>query len=402
MRTLKRLILIAAGLALAGLAVFALLPQPVAVELAQVSRGELKVSVQGAGRTRVKDRYVVLAPASGQLERVVLRAGDPVTAGASVAFIAGALPAPLDARSRAEASARVAASTSAQDEALAQVERARVALSLARQEADRSRALAKSSAVSEQALSLAEFEVLAREKELSLAERAVERTQRETEAARASLLPPAATGQGGSGAAGPRSERVAVAAPATGVVLRVLREGEGPIAAGTPVLEIGDPASLEAVLDLLTSQAARVRPGAPADLEQWGGRGALRAKVSVVEPSGFTKLSALGVEEQRVNVLLDPATAGAFAPLGDGYHVEGRILVYERPDAVKVPAGALFRHGGQWAAFLVESGRASIRAVQAGESNGEEVEVLAGLSVGERVVVHPGDQVRAGVKVKPL
>ncbi|HEY3448948.1 MAG TPA: HlyD family efflux transporter periplasmic adaptor subunit [Myxococcales bacterium] len=401
MRPLKRILFAAVGLALAGLAVFALMPQPVTVELARVSRGELKVSVQGAGKTRVRDRYVVLAPASGRLERVGLRAGDPVAAGAPLAYVAGALPTPLDARSRAEASARVAASTSAQAEALAQVERCRVALSLARLEAQRARTLAKSQAVSEQALSLAEHEALAREKELSLAERTVERAQRETDAARAVLVT-SSPGIGGSGAGAAPGERIALTAPAAGVVLRVLREDEGPVAAGTPVLEVGDPSSLEAVLDLLTSQAARVRPGAPADLEQWGGRGALKAKVSVIEPSGFTKLSALGVEEQRVNVLLDPAAAGAFAPLGDGYHVEGRILVYQRADALKVPAGALFRHGGEWAAFLVDGGRAAIRPVQAGESNGEEVEILAGLSEGERVVVHPGDQVKAGVKVRPL
>jgi HlyD family secretion protein len=391
-RPLKRTLQGLLGAALAAAVVLALLPRPIPVEIASASRGAMKVEIQGSGRTRVKQRFVVLAPASGSLERIPLRAGDEVEAGRAVAWIVPALPSPIDSRTRAEASARVAAAASAEAEARAQLERAKVALGFARQEESRALALASSQAVSRQAIEQARFQVTAHEKDLALAETSVERARREVVAYQA-LLGPVSGGKAGG-------DRLPVPAPAKGLVLRVLRDSEGPVAMGTPLLEVGSPSDLEAVLDLLTSQAARIRVGSTAMLERWGGPEPLRARVSAIEPSGFTKVSALGVEEQRVNVILEPIAPEGWQPLGDGYHVEGRILVHERADALKVPAGALFRLGGEWATYRVESGKAVVRTVKVGESDGEAVEILEGLAEGDRVVVHPSDKVSAGVAVE--
>lgn len=389
MRPLKRLAILAAAATLVLGLTAALLPGAVPVQSAVVTRGPLRVTVQAAGRTRVQDRYIVSAPTHGQLERVALRAGDPVTAGQDLAWLVPAAPALLDARSHAEAQARVLASESAQAEARAQVERARVGLDHARAEAARVERLGQ--AVARQAVDAARFAVLAQEKDLALAERAAERAQREVDAARAVLT---------GAASARRGERLALRSPGAGRVLRLLRDSEGPVAAGTPIVEVGDPERLEAVIELLTSQAVRVRPGAPATLEQWGGREPLPARVAAIEPSGFTKVSALGVEEQRVVVVLVPG-AGGWPGLGDGFHVEGRIVVHESQDALKTPSGALFRRGGSWAAFAVADGHAVERALDLGESNGDEVEVLGGLEPGDEVVLFPGDKVAAGVRVEP-
>jgi HlyD family secretion protein len=391
MRALKRIALVAAVAALAlGLGA-ALLPGAVPVEIAPVARGPLRVTVQAAGRTRVKARFVVSAAAAGHLGRVALRAGDPVWAGQELAWLEPGVPALLDARALAESRARAAAAASAQAEARANVERARVGLEHARAEAARVERLAQAQAIAHQAAETAGYEVLAREKDLALAERAVDRAARELEAARAVLT---------AGSSARRGERLALRSPAAGRVLRVLRDSEGPIAPGAPILEVGDPADLEAVIDVLTSQAVRIRPGAPAALEQWGGREPLEAKVAAIEPSGFTKVSALGVEEQRVAVVLVPGPGG-WPALGDGFHVEARIVVHEESDALKAPAGALFRKGGDWAAFALENGRAALRTLRTGESTGDEVEIVDGLREGDGLILFPGDKVAQGVRLEP-
>lgn len=391
MRTLKRLALAAAAAGLALGLTAALLPGAVPVEIARATRGPLRVTVQAAGRTRVKARYLVSAPAAGNLERVALRAGDPVSPGQELAWLVPAAPALLDARTLAESHARAAAAASAQAEAKTNVERARVGLERAQSEAARAERLAQSQAVARQAAEAAGYEVLSREKELALAERAADRAARELEAARAVLT-------GASGAR--RGERLAMRSPASGKVLRVLRDSEGPIAPGAPVLEVGDPADLEAAIEVLTSQAVRIRPGARATLEQWGGREPLEARVAAIEPSGFTKVSALGVEEQRVAVVLVPGPGG-WPDLGDGFHVEGRVVVHEKADALKAPSGALFRRGGEWAAFALNDGRAALRTLRTGESTGEEVEILEGVREGDDLILYPGDKVAMGVRVEP-
>jgi HlyD family secretion protein len=252
------------------------------------------------------------------------------------------------------------------------------------------RALATAGSVTPRDLDAAETAADGSVHALEAAGAAVRRAQREVQAAQALL-----DARGGPGGRG-----VEVRAPAPGRVLRVLQESEGPVTAGTPLLEVGDPDRIELRVDLLTSEAVRVRPGAVVDLVNWGGDRVLPGRVRLVEPSAFTKVSALGVEEQRVYVLVDPVEPGAWAPLSDGYASDGRIVVAERPDAVLVPAGALFRQEGGWAAFVVEGGRARLRKVRIGDGSGVAAEVLEGLAAGDQVLVHPGDKVRDGVRVR--
>jgi HlyD family secretion protein len=224
-----------------------------------------------------------------------------------------------------------------------------------------------------------------------MAESALRRVQRERDAIRAQLDPKARPG----------GSPVPVTSPAAGRILRVLQESEGPVAAGTPLLEIGDPSCLELRVDLLTTEAVRVRPGARVEIVHWGGEGALAGSVRQVEPSAFTKVSALGIEEQRVYVLVDPVAGPGWAPLGDGFAADARIVVSERGDALQVPVGALFRSDGAWAIFVVEEGRTRLRKVQVGESSGDATEVIQGLAAGALVVLHPGDRIEDGKRVRP-
>lgn len=376
--------------ALAGLA-FWLSPDPLPVETAPVVRGPIREVVEGTGRTRVRDRYLVSAPVSGHLGRLAVVEGQRVTAGQPLAAVAPATPGPLDTRTRAELQARLGAARAAEAEAGAGLARATLADEEAAAELARAEALAAGGSVAGRELELARFARRARAEERVMALHAVRRAAGEAAAAKAML----------SGAeAGARGERVVLRAPASGLVLRLLRESEGPVAAGTPLLELGDPGALEVELDLLTTQAVRVRPGAAVALLGWGGDGALAGRVRRVDPSAFTKVSALGVEEQRVHVVVDPAPGEeGWAVLGDGWAVEAELVVAERADAVKAPAGALFRSGGRWAAFAVEGGRARLRPLEVAERSGTEVALTSGPEPGTRLILHPTDQVADGARV---
>lgn len=387
-RTLRRMLPWAIAAAVLGALAAGLRPAPVEVEVATVARGPLRVTEDGTGRTRVRDRYQVAAPVGGHLERIGLREGDAVRAGDVVARLAAARPAPLDARTRAELAARLEAARAAQGEADASASRARVAADQAGRDLARARELSAGGSMSAADVEGAELARRAREAEAAMSVAAVRRAAGEAEAARAAL----------AGAEARSGERVALRAPATGRVLRVLHESEGPVAAGTPILELGDPGLLEAEIDLLTAQAVRIRPGARVELVGWGGGGALPGRVRSIDPAAFTKVSALGVEEQRVHVVVVPDGPG-WERLGDGWAVEGRITVSDRADALRVPAAALFRHGERWATFVVEAGRARLAPVDVAESTGVEAAVAAGLAEGARVVVHPSDKVRDGVRV---
>lgn len=363
-------------------------PAPVEVDAAPVARGPIRVTVEGTGRTRVRDLYVVAAPVPGHLERVARREGDPVRAGETVAWVAAARPTPLDPRTRAELRARLDAARAAEAEAAAAAARGRATAEQAERDAARARQLAAGGSLSRADAEGAELARAARAEEARMAASAVRRAAGEAEAARAAL----------AGAEARSGERVALRAPASGVVLRVHRESEGPIAAGTPILDVGDPGQLEAAIELLTTQAVRVRPGAAVELVRWGGDVPLSGRLERVDPAAFTKLSALGVEEQRIHAVVLPAGAG-WAPLGDGFSVEGRITVSERAGALLVPAAALFRDGERWAVFVVERGRARLRHVELAETTSSEAAVQAGLREGERVVLHPSDRVSEGARV---
>jgi HlyD family secretion protein len=378
---------IAAAAALAAIAL-GLRPAPVEVDVAPAARGPIRVTVEGTGKTRVRDLYVVAAPVSGELERLARREGAPVKAGEVVAWVAAARPAPLDPRTRAELAARLEAARAAEAEAGAAAARARVAAEQAERDAARARQLAAGGSISPADAEGAELARAARVEEARMSVSAVRRAAGEAEAARAAL----------AGAQARTGERVALRAPASGLVLRVHRESEGPIAAGTPILDVGDPGQLEAEIELLTSQAVRVRPGAAVELVRWGGEGTLPGRLARVDPAAFTKISALGVEEQRIHAVVVPGAAG-WAPLGDGFSVEARIAVSERAGALLVPGAALFRDGDRWAVFVADGGRARLRRVEVAETTATHAAIVAGLRDGERVVLHPSDKVADGVRV---
>jgi HlyD family secretion protein len=394
LRRPRRLVVAATLLAAIALVVVVLRPAPLALVVAPVVRGPLAVTVDEEGETRVRDRFVVAAPVSGRLDRIRLDEGDRVAAGDVLAKMN---PLPLDPRTQAEAAARLEAAEAAKREADARVEQARAALEQAEREAKRARHLARAGTISKEEREHAELEEVTRGKELEAALFAARAADYNVQAARAALLAPGTAARAvtcDDGAEG----CLEIRAPVNGRVLRVLEESERVVNVGAPLLEIGDPRALEIVVDVLSTDAVKVRPGAPVFVEEWGGEHPLRAHVRLVEPSGFTKVSALGVEEQRVNVIADfDDDPGA---LGDGYRLEARIVVWQSDDVLKTPASSLFRHGSDWNVFAVEDGRARRRTVEVGHGNAFEFEVKGGLDVGDRVILHPSDLVYDGVRVK--
>jgi HlyD family secretion protein len=392
------------GVATAGACVVVLLfvllrPRPVRVDVAAVRRGALQVTVDEEGHTRVRDRFLITAPIAGRLARLTLEAGDPVERGMVVARMQ---PLPLDPRSQAEATARLEAAVAQQRAADARVEQARAALEQAQRTGARARHLGTKGTIATEERELAELAETARQKELEAATFAARAAVFNVEAARAALMAPGdqssqelvATCEAEDGAC------VELRSPIRGQVLRVPEKSERVVAAGAPLLELGDASALEIVVDVLSADAAQVKPGALMLIEDWGGAEPLRARVRLVEPSGFMKLSALGVEEQRVNVIADFETSPV--PIADGYRVEARIVVWEAADVLKVPTSALFRREGAWSVFVVDRGRAYRRAVEIGQRSALEAQVLRGLDEGARVIVHPSDQVEDGVRVAPL
>jgi HlyD family secretion protein len=390
-RRIKRFAWVVLAVGLAAALAVGLRPHPVAVETTLASRGTLLVTVDEDGRTRVKDRYLVSAPLAGTVARIGLKPGDSVDRGAIVARIVPAAAPLLDPRSRAESQARVAAARAAMSQAGTTVERARAAHGLATRDAERQRMLLRGGATAPQMVEQAETAERMRQEELASSEFGLKVAASELRLAQAALARIGAPGR----------EEFTVRAPVRGHVLRVLQESEAAVQPGTPLLEIGNPLALEVVVDVLTTDAVDIRPGAPVRIERWGGDSALTGHVHRVEPSAFTRLSALGVEEQRVNVIidLDPARA-RWARLGDGYRVEASIAIWEGHDRLTVPAGAVFRHGDGWATYVVDRGRARLRAVELGRSNGSLVEVLQGLSPGIRVILYPTDNVTDGVRAE--
>jgi HlyD family secretion protein len=391
----------AAALGLAGLAWLVFRPAPLRVETGRVDRGELRVTVDEEGETRVLERYVVAAPTTGHLLRITLDEGDAVEAGAVVARIE---PVPLDPRDRAAAEARLEAAQASKRAADARVGQARAALEQARRTARRAERLFATGTLSEEAREEAELARTSAEREHEAALFAADAADHEVQAARAALI--AAAGDAARAAADgdPRAcapnPCVEVRSPVAGRVLRVHEESDRIVAAGTPLLDLGDPSALEIVVDVLSTDAVRIEPGAPMGVEEWGGGRPLRAEVRRVEPSAFTKVSALGVEEQRVNVigrLLEPAPS-----LGDGYRIEARIVVWEAPDVLRVPASALFRAGDDWAVFRVEDGVARRLPVEVGERSRATAEVRGGLAEGDAVVLHPSDRLSDGARVAPF
>jgi HlyD family secretion protein len=389
-------LLAAAALALTVAIAQAFMPEPVAVEMAVASRGPLRVSVSEDGRTRVADRFVVSAPLSGTLARIELQPGDSVRRGEPVARIIP-LPSPLlDPRSRAEAEARVSAAVSGRRQEQAAAARARAAAEQASRDAARERTLLGAGATAARSAEEAELAERMRREELASAEFGVTVADAELQLARAALRRFAGPVTAGN-------EQLVVQAPVDGRVLRVMQESEGAVGAGTPRLEMGDPQTIEAVVDVLSTDAVKVVPGATVYLEGWGGDSVLTGHVHRVEPSAFTRVSALGVEEQRVNVVVHfNGPPGQWGALGDGYRVEARIVVWEDADVLQVPAGAVFRQGDGWAVYVVDGGRARLRPVTLGQRSEAAAQVLGGIAAGTPVVLYPGDAVRDNQRVTRL
>ncbi len=407
---LRRLPVALVAAALLGFIVYALWPRPVNVDMAEVVRGPLEVTVDEDGVTRIKEKYVVSAPLAGRMARVTLKEGDPVTAGETVlAAIYATPPSLLDPRTRAEAEARIRAAEAALDRARAEVAATSAAYELAQSELARVRAAAERQAATEKELEQAVAAEMMRRQELRAAEFARDIATFEVELAKAALM---------HADEEQPDVRFEIHAPVSGRVLRVLQESAAVVQPGTPLIEVGDPSDLEIVVDVLSRDAVAIRPGAPVIIEQWGGDQPLHGRVRVIEPAAFLKISALGVEEQRVNVIVDftdlPAPgndegdgegdgdpAASHSGLGDAYRIEARILVWSEPDVLKVPTGALFRHAESWAVYVVEDGKARRRDVTLGRRSGTEAQVVSGLSAGERVILYPSDQVSDGASVAP-
>ena len=412
----KRLALVALGVVIALGLVRAFRPMAVLVDTTVVERGPLLVTADDDGRTRVRERYVISAPVDGRLLRTVLDPGDAVFAGETVvAEFAPVAPHLLDARSRAEAEARVQRAEAALLEARARRDQAEADLAFAGTELERARELAESGAGSEEALDRAKHDERRARAGLDAAEFAVQVGAYELELARASLVEPPAEALeperagGRTLDGGPVAEGlVPLRSPIDGVVLRVFEESARPLTVGTPILEVGNVGALEIVADFLSQDAVRIRPGMRVVVEGYGaeleGSAQLEGVVRVVEPGGFTKVSALGVEEQRVNVVVDLVEAGPDdvdrASLGDGYRVEVRVVLWEAGDVLVVPTGALFQEDGGWFVFVVDGDRAVERAVELGRRNGLEAEVQGGLTAGERVVLYPNELIEDGVRIE--
>lgn len=399
----------AVALLVLALVAWALMPRPQEADFATVERGALEVTVDEEGETRVRDRFVVSSPLAGRVLRIELEPGDAVEAGDVVATLEPTAPALLDARARSELEALVGAARASLARAEAELTAAEAERDFAATELERMGRLAEAEVVSQERLDAARTEARAREEGVRAARAAVAAARQDLAAARARLVQATEARGGGEPEVG---APVVVRAPLDGVVLRRLRESESVVPAGEPLLELADPAALEIVSDLLSTDAVRVDPGDPVRLEQWGGAEPINARVRRVEPFGFTKISALGVEEQRVNVVMDfvdPRTG--WQKLGDGYRVEVRIVVWQADDVLKVPTSALFRRssglevdgegaeGEPWAVFVVADGKAKLRPVRIGRKNGLEAQVLSGLEEGETVIVHPADDVADGVEV---
>lgn len=380
-----------AGL-VAVLLVIALRPDVVSVDVAEVARGPMRVTIDEEGETRIRRRYVVSAPVTGRVERIDLEPGDRVVGGQTVvARVRAETPPLLDARTRDELEAARAAASGALGQARAEEQRARASLDFAQKELARERELDRSGLTSRQAVEQRETAVRTADEAARAATYGVATASAELQRVESRLRPQSLNTDG----------RVfPVLAPVTGVVLRRLRESEAMVAAGTPLVEVGDPNDLEVVADLLSTDAVQVTAGAAVRLERWGGDAVLAGRVRRVEPSGFMKVSALGVEEQRVNVVIDLDDPGAAAArLGDGFRTEVRIVTWEGPDVVQVPVGALFRRGDQWTVYVFTGETAALRPVTVGHRNGQSAEVTDGLTPGDVVILHPPDTLTDGARV---
>lgn len=378
---------IALALLAGGALWYLLAPRPVIVETALVTRGRMEVTIDQQGEVRVHDRYTVAAPVTGKLRRIELHEGDEVRADAVVAELEIA---PVDPRTRQETLARLAAAQALVREAEQRIVQAEAEFEQAAREVRRMDRLVAENFVSKDAAEKTRTTQRTAQATLQAARSRANAARSDEQAVASALLAPLADGTD-------RARRIPLRAPVTAKVLRVLEKSERTVPAGTPLVLLGDATKFEIVADVLSTDAVKIRTGMPAYIEQWGGKGVLRARVRTVEPYAFTKVSSLGIEEKRVNVVFDPLDE--LGPLGDGYRVETRTVIWADEDVLKVPASALFRSGEGWAAFFVENDRAARRMAQIGERNAREAQLVAGANEGDRVVTYPPNELAEGARV---
>ena len=399
MRTIVyRMFLAIVALGVLGAILWAFRPQPVAVDVETVSRGPLEVTVDEDGRTRIRDRYVVSAPLAAQLQRIELDAGDVVVAGETiVAVLEPVDPSLLDARAALEAEATVRRAEAAVARAQAEFAAASARQQYAAVELDRIQTAFNQGAANQSEADDALVADRTSRADLDAAKFARKIAEFELELAQAALIRTQPADQEGS-----TPEYLTIKSPINGRVLRVMQQSAAVVTPGTALLELGNPADLEMEVDVLSTDAVQIQPGAPVHIERWGGDEPLNGIVRLVEPQAFTKISALGVEEQRVNIIIDFVDPPEkWKALGDGYRIEARIVTWHDLNVLKVPAGALFRQGPQWSLFVVRDGKAVVQPVKPGQRTMLEVRILDGLEAGETVIVHPSDQVADGITVAP-
>lgn len=396
LKFVKNIVKYALAALLLGLLVFAFIPKAEKVDMVKVRRGDILITLEGEGKSRIRDIYVVSSPIEGRVTRIETEPGDIVKAGVTViANMSPADPRFLDRRTETQARADVDGAAAAMGLAASKVDRAQAGLDFANAEYRRSEELFNNGNVSIARLEQAELQLKIRKAELETARADLKVAESRHKAAKASLVQP-----------GVRPEdndtrcQVCVHAPVDGMLLRILHESEGVIPIGTPLVEVGNPDDLEIVIEMLSRDAVKVRPGDMAMIKRWGGDQDIRAQVRLVEPSGYTKISALGVEEQRVNVILDFVDPKEkWQNLGNAFRVEASIIIDKAEDVLVIPVSALFRDNEQWSAFVVRDGYAMLQSVTVGRKNDHEAEIITGLSENDQVIIHPGNNVTDGRKV---
>ncbi|HAG51977.1 MAG TPA: efflux transporter periplasmic adaptor subunit [Deltaproteobacteria bacterium] len=385
--------------AIIGAIIFAIgygfMPRPVPADIVKVSRGPMSVTIEEEGKTRVKDRFILSAPVAGFMRRIELEAGDPVKKGQPLIELEPLRSTVLDPRSRAEAEAAVEAAEAALKAAQENVSAATADAEYAKSNLERIKRLYEAGYAAKETFDQAESEAKRTESIRLSAEAQVKVARSELEKVRASLFDLTSSGVKN------RHRIVTILAPVEGRILKIHRESEGVVNSGDALVEIGDPGKLEVRVEVLSTDAVKIKPGTPVLFERWGGDSPLSGRVRIVEPAGFTKISSLGVEEQRVLVVADITSLPEnWQGLGDEYRVEAQFIIWEAKDVLQVLASALFRKDDKWAVFAVENNRSRLREVEVGQRNGLIAEILSGLAEGEIVITHPSDLIKDGIRVK--
>jgi len=379
--------------------IYGFLPKPVPVDVVQVTQKPLQVTVEEEGRTRVIDRYAISTPVAGYAQRIELDVGDAITQGQTLVSMDPLPSTVLDPRSRAQAQAQVNRAEDALQAAKENAKAAKASDDFAKVEYKRIKELCKTQCASKTEEDKAEADARRASANLRSANFAVEVARHELEAAKTTLQ--FAASKGGSAKNGGQSpDKVVITSPINGSVLKINRESEGVIDVGQTLVEVGDPRTLEVVVEVLSADAVRISPGTKVLFERWGGEGTLQGVVRLVEPVGFTKISALGVEEQRVYVIADIISPHEqWQRLGDGYRVEAKFILWEEDNVLQIPASSLFREGNNWAVFVFKDDTAVRKTIEIGQRNGLSAQVLSGLSKNEYVITHPDDSIEDGVEV---